>query len=63
MSHFIILWERMIEARLREIVNIRDKQFGFRSEMSTIESQSLHWGNYNKSVEKRTKMYTCYLCT
>ena len=24
MSHFMKLWERIIEARLREIVNIRD---------------------------------------
>ncbi len=35
MSHFMKLWERVIEARLREIVNIRDNQFGFRPGMST----------------------------
>ena len=29
------LWERIIEARLREIVNIRENQFGFRPAMST----------------------------
>ena len=34
MSHFMKLWERSIEARLREIVNTRDNQFGFRPEMS-----------------------------
>ena len=31
------LWERIIEARLREIVNIRDNQFGFRPGMPTTE--------------------------
>ena len=31
------LWERIIEARLREIVKIRDNQFGFRPGMSTTE--------------------------
>ena len=35
MSHFMKLWERIIEARLREIVNIRHNQFGFRPGMST----------------------------
>ena len=35
MSHFMKLWERIIEARLREIVFIGDNQFGFRPGMST----------------------------
>ena len=34
MSHFVKLWEQTIEARLREIVNIGDNQFGFRPGMS-----------------------------
>ena len=37
MSHFMKLWERIIEARLREIVIIRDNQFGFRQGMPTTE--------------------------
>ena len=37
MSHFMKLWERVIEARLREIVNIGENQFGFRPGMSTTE--------------------------
>ena len=37
MSHFMKLWERIVEARLREIVIIRDNQFGFRPGMSTTE--------------------------
>ena len=36
-SHFTTLWERIIEARLREIVDIRENQFGFRPGMSTQE--------------------------
>ena len=37
MSHTMKLWERMIEARLREITNIADNQFGFRPGKSTTE--------------------------
>ena len=36
-SHTMKLWERMIEARLREITNIADIQFGFRPGKSTTE--------------------------
>ena len=37
MSHTMTLWEKMIEARLREITNIADNQFGFRPGKSTTE--------------------------
>ena len=37
MSHFMKLWERIFAARLREIVIIRDNQFGFRPGMLTTE--------------------------
>ena len=37
MSYTMKLWERMIEARLREITNIADNQFGFRPSKSTTE--------------------------
>ena len=37
MYHFMKLWERIIDARLREIVIIRDNQFGFRPGMSTTK--------------------------
>ena len=37
MSHTMKLWERMIEARLREITNIADNQFEFRPGKSTTE--------------------------
>ena len=37
MSHIMALWERIIEAPLREIVNISDNQFGFRPGMPTTE--------------------------
>ena len=35
MSHTMKLWERIIEARLREITKIADIQFGFRPGKST----------------------------
>ncbi len=35
MSHNMKLWERMIEASLREITNIAETQFGFRPVKST----------------------------
>ena len=37
MSHTMKLWERIIEARLREITKIADNQFGFRPGKSTTE--------------------------
>ena len=37
LSHFMKLLQQNIEARLREIVNIRDNHFGFRTGMSTTE--------------------------
>ncbi len=52
MSHFMKLWERVIEARLREIVNIRENQFGFRSGMSTTEPVFVLWQLQEKYREK-----------
>ena len=37
MSHTMKQWERIIEARLREITNIADNQFGFKPGKSTTE--------------------------
>ena len=37
MSHTMKLWERIIENRIREIVELRSIQFGFRRGMSTTE--------------------------
>ena len=38
MSHTMKLWERMIENRIREIVELGNVQFGLRKGMSTTES-------------------------
>ncbi len=62
MSHFMKLWERVVEARLREMVTIRENQFGLDQECQQ-QSQSLHCGKYKRSVEKRTKIYTWSLWT
>ena len=37
MSHTMKLWERIIENRIREIVELRDVQCGFRRGMCTTE--------------------------
>ena len=37
MSHTMKLWERIIENRIREIVELGNIQFGFRKGMSTTE--------------------------
>ena len=37
MSHTMKLWERIIENRIREIVEFRNIQFGFKRGMSTTE--------------------------
>ena len=37
MSHTITLWERIIENRIREIVELGNIQFGFRKGMSATE--------------------------
>jgi hypothetical protein len=37
MSHTIKLWERIIEHRLRGVVNVIETQFGFMPERSTME--------------------------
>ena len=38
MSHTMKLWERIIENRIREIVELGNIQFGFRKGMSTTET-------------------------
>jgi hypothetical protein len=37
LSHSLKLWERVIEARFREIVNISERQYGFQKGKSTIQ--------------------------
>ena len=37
MSHTMKLWERIIDDRIRELVNLGNIQFGFRKGMSTTE--------------------------
>jgi len=37
LSHTLKLWERVIESRLREIVKISERQYGFQKGKSTIQ--------------------------
>jgi hypothetical protein len=38
MSHAMKLWERIIERRLRGVINITENQFGFMPGRSTMET-------------------------
>ena len=61
MSHFMKLWERIIEARLREIVFIRDNQFGFRPGMSTTEPVFALRQLQEKCREKNTDLHMVFV--
>ena len=63
MSHTMKLWERIIEARLREITNIADNQFGFRPGAKTIKKNTN--STQNKSETHHAKQYevTSFLST
>ena len=61
MSHFMKLWERIIEARLREIVKIRDNQFGFRPGMSTTEPVFALWQLQEKCREKKKDLHMVFV--
>ena len=37
LSHTLKLWERVVESRLRKMVNISERQYGFQSGTSTIQ--------------------------
>ena len=52
MSHTIKLWERMIEARLREITNIADNQFGFRPGKSIYYRTDIRIENATGEIQR-----------
>ena len=61
MSHFMKLWERVIKARLREIVNIRENQFGFRPGMSSTEPVFALWQLQEKCREKNNDLHMVFV--
>ena len=61
MSHFMKAWERIIEARLREIVNIRETQFGFRPGMSTTEPVFAFRQPQEKCREKNNDLHMVFV--
>ena len=61
MSHFMKLWERIIEARLREILNIRENQFGFRPGMSTTEPVFVLQQLQEKCREKNKDLHMVFV--
>ena len=60
-SHFMKLWERIIEARLREILIIRDNQCGFRPGMSTTEPYFASRQLHEKCREKNTDLHMVFV--
>ena len=61
MSHTMKLWERMIEARLREIINIADNQFGFRPGKSTTEPKFALRMLQEKYREKNKELHMVFV--
>ena len=61
MSHFMKLWERIIETRLREILNIRENQFGFRPGMSTTEPDFALRQLQEKCREKNNDLHMAFV--
>ena len=53
-------WERITEARLREIVNVRDNQFGFRPGMSTTEPVFALRQLQEKARERNTDLHMVF---
>ena len=60
MSHTMKLWERMIEARLREMTKIADSQFGCRLGKSTTEPSFALSMIQEKNRERETNSSTWF---
>ena len=65
MSHTMELWERIIENKIREIVELGNIQFGFRKGMSTTEpifALRILQEKYQERKKER-RIYTWYSLT
>ena len=62
LSHTMKLWERMTEARLREITKIADNQFRFRPGKSTTEPIFALRMLQEKYKEKNKELHTVFVC-
>ena len=61
MSHTMELWERIIEARLREITNIADNQFGYIPGKSTTEPIFALRMLQEKYIEKNKELHIVFV--
>ena len=61
MSHTMKLWERIIEAILREITKIADNQFGFRPDKSTTEPIFVLRILHEKYREKNKELHMVFV--
>jgi hypothetical protein len=61
MSHTIKLWERIIEHRLRGVINITKNQFGFMPGRSTMEAIFLIWQLMERCREQKKDMHMIFI--
>ena len=61
MSHTMQLWERIIENRIREIVELRNIQFGFRRGMSTTKPIFALRILQEKYLERKKDIHTVFV--
>ena len=61
LSHTIKLWERVIEQRLRKIVQVRENQFGFMPGRSTIEAIHILRRLMEKYREHRRNLHMVFI--
>jgi exonuclease III len=60
-EHCMKVFERIIEARLRQIVCVRDTQYGFMKGKSTIDAIWVVRQLQEKMIERQKGLYCCYV--
>ena len=62
MSHTLMLFERVLDDRLRQVVHIRRQQLGFMKGLGTVDG-IFYFDRIWKSIEKSKKYYIWFLLT
>ena len=61
MEHILKLWERVVESKLRKIVNIHGMQFGFMPGRSTVDAIFITRQVQENFLEGNRKLYWCFV--